>query len=171
MANLFLLVSTKLKDALGVTTSFQDYFLVPEATTLTNLNTWLATYAADLDAVTDSVIMETTFNIVGTLPEGIKVAANATAENERTALFNFQLTDLTYKDGVDTPAIAVAKIVDGKVDVTDTDIVAWAEFHNTTTDGLIPVNTSQVALSTWVDVLLSFRKHRKAESRRSLVVL
>jgi hypothetical protein len=171
MANMFMLVSTKLKDSLGVTTSFQDYFLVPEATTITDLNTWLATYAADLDAVTDSQILETTYSIVGVLPGGIKAAPNAGAENERTALFNFQLTGLTYKDGVDTPSIAAAKLVDGKVDVTDTDIVAWAEFHNTTTDGIIPVNTSKVALSTWVDVLVSFRKHRKAESRRSLVVL
>jgi hypothetical protein len=170
MANIPALLSVELLDALGVTVSMDTFYEVPDTTTLADLNTYLAAYLPKLDAITDSKIVGATFKPRGTLPGGLKASPDEDAENERTGLFNFSQANVPYKNGIDIPAISDAVITNGKIDLTATAVTDWVSIITTTTQGLINVSKFLNALNALLDALISFRKHRKAESRRSFEV-
>ncbi len=171
MPNIPTLLSVELLDALGVTVSMDTFYEVPDTTTLADLNTYLAAYLPKLDAITDSKITAATFKPRGTLPGGLKASPDEDAENERTGLFNFSQSAVPYKNGIDVPGISDALIVNGKIDLTATAVTDWVSIITTTTQGLINVSKFLNALQTLLDALISFRKHRRAESRRSFEVV
>ena len=170
MATVVVQSSTQITDALGVTTTSDLFLQMADTVTLAGLNTWAADYLPLLDAITDGQISGQVFHVHGTLPAGIKVSPASTAEVERTGLFNFSQSSSRYKFGIDVPAIADSKITGGKINLSDSDISAWKTFIGAVTAGVTVVSKFALALGALLDALISFRKHRKAESRRSFEV-
>lgn len=163
------IVSVGLLDALGVPVSFDLYVLVDDAVNVGTLVSWSDEFLPVLDAVTGSQITSITVKQDLPLPgSGIKTTPDAASENERTGLFNFSQATVKYKDGVDVPGLKESLIVDGKIDLTASAVTDWVAFVTTTADTIQPVSKFQYALVALKDALISFRKHRKAESRRSL---
>jgi hypothetical protein len=170
MATIFGHVSLQLLDALGVTVSAPFYTNIDDTKTIAQLMTQAGNLASAVDPVTDSQITQISVQIIGTIPGGLKTSPAATAENERTGLLNFSQTGSPYKYGVDIPAIADSKIVNGKIDLTDGDITFLITLLTSAGTVFSYVSTAIKTLVRLIDALLSFRKHRKAESRRSFEV-
>jgi hypothetical protein len=167
MAMRFGHVAFQLLDKLGVVVSMPIYLDFDDSKTLTAIIGEMSDYAAALDTATDSQITAVTINVTIPVPGGVKSAPADTAENERTGLFNFAQSGLPYRYGVDVPAIIADSIVDGKIDLSNGNITGF--YGQFTTPGIntTPVSTSDKTLTAIKDVLLTFRKHRKAENRRS----
>lgn len=170
MATVFGHASIKLLDALGVTVSMPVYMNIDDTKTVAALLGEVSTMAQAVDDVTDSQIIEVVVSVVGGMPGAGKSAPAATAENERTGLLNFSQTASPYKWGLDIPAIAESKIVGGKIDLTDTEIQNLITILTTAGTVIHWVSTAIRNLVALIDALLTFRKHRKAESRRSFEV-
>lgn len=168
MATVFGHASVQFLDKLGVTVSSPYYLNIDDTKTLAAISTEVASLISSLDAISDSQITGANLQVEITLPGGLKSAPADTAENERTALFNFSQSGSPYRFGVDVPAIADSKIANGKVDLTDTNIQDFITLLKTAGTNLTYVSTAIKALVALIDALLSFRKHRKAETRRSL---
>lgn len=170
MANLLTLVSTEVLDSLGVVTT-QDIFLeVPDTTTLATLTTQVQAYQALLDGITGSALKKTFARIEIPLAGGVKGSAVAGSANEETMLANFSQTGSTYKNGIDVPAVASQLIVNGKIDLSNAGLQAWITWLTSAHSGIQAVSKFVLTLVALVDALITFRKHRKAESRRSVVV-
>lgn len=170
MATQFGHASIKLLDALGVTVSMPVYMNIDDTKTVAALLGEVATMAQAVDDVTDSQITEVVVNIVGGMPGAGKSSPASTAENERTGLLNFSQTGSPYKWGLDIPSIAESKIVAGKIDLTDTEIQNLVTILTSAGTVIHWVSTAIKNLVRLIDALLTFRKHRKAESRRSFEV-
>jgi len=163
-------LSVKIKDALGVETSMSTLHDVTTTDTVADLQTWAAAYLPKLDAITDGQITAATIAVTLTLPGSLKDAPAAHSEVEKTGLFNFGQTGLPYKYGIDVPAISDNVIVNGKIDLTNSDITDWISLLTTLTNGIQAISKAFVVLTGLLDALISFRKHRRAESRRSFEV-
>lgn len=162
--------SVKYLDALGVEVSSPVYVNVDDTKTVAAVLGEISTLTQALDDVSDAQITEVTLNIVGGMPGAGKSAPVSTAEVERTGLLNFSQSASPYKYGVVIPAIAESKIVNGKINLTDTNVQNLVTILTTAGTTLTYVSTAIKALVALIDALLSFRKHRKAESRRSFEV-
>lgn len=167
MATVYSLISVELLDKLGVTVSFDLFVSSPDTATLADLNLWAAAILPHIDALTDSQITKCTYKAGLTLPGGLKATPAATAENERTGLFSMQQATVQYTDGVDVPAIADSLIVNGKIDLTAGAVTTWITDLTTVTQSQTPISKFRYALTALKSALISFRKHRKAESRVS----
>jgi hypothetical protein len=163
MANITGLLSTTIKDALGVETSFPVYVETSDANTLVHLIADAQAYQLVLDNVIDGLIIGQELKITVPL-DAVKTAFTGTAEVERNALFNFSQASIKYKQGFAVPTIAEAAIVNGKVDLTNSSIIAF--FNLLITGGTYLKFTSKFvnALLALLDVVISFRKHRKRET-------
>jgi hypothetical protein len=168
MASLQVLLSVDVLDKLGVSTTHNLFLDAPDTSTLADFNSFLTDYAPLLDAITDGQITAAHVRQQLALPSGLKSAPASTAEVERTGLFNYTMSGNPYKFGIDVPAIADSKIVSGKINLTDSDILAWKSFILTGVGGITIVSKFLQSLIALVDALISFRKHRKQETRRSL---
>ncbi len=170
MATVFGHASIKLLDALGVTVSMPVYMNIDDTKTVAALAGQVSTIAQAIDDVSDSQITEVVVSFVGGMPGAGKSSPVSTAENERTGLLNFSQTASPYKFGLDIPAIAESKIVNGKINLSDSAITNLITILTTAGTAATYVSTAIKALVRLIDALLTFRKHRKAESRRSFEV-
>ena len=170
MANVVTLLSVEILDHLGVTVSHDIFIENADTLTLANLNTFAATYLNVLDPIIDGQITAATFKVKATLPTGIKTAPAATAEAERNGVFNFSQANVPYKNGIAVPTIADSVIVNGKIDLTNTSIQSWITVITVVSSGITVISKFLNALQNLVDAFISFRKHRRAELRRSFEV-
>jgi len=123
-----------------------------------------------VDGISDSEIVGSSINLTTGFSTAIKTTPATTAENERTGLFNFSQTGTPYKFGLDVPSIAEATITNGKIDLSNSSILAFKAAILTAGAALTVVSTAIHSLVALLDALITFRKHRKAESRRSFEV-
>lgn len=170
MANVAVTLAYRLKDYLGDSKSSDGtVLLVPDTTTLATLQTIVNSYTTVLDPVTDAMIdlitLKADMNIVGA-----KSAPIADSNPiEQTGLFNFSQAGVSWKYGVDVPAIATAVINNGKIDL-GAPVAAFYDWFTAAHSGATPVSKYQLALDTLLDVVLAFRKSRKQVSRTSTEV-
>jgi len=159
-----------IQDSLGITTTSDLFVEVPDTFTLASVFSQMRDYGAVLDPITGGLIKDGYYTVQVTRSTAYKSAPVAGSEVEKTFLANFSQTGSTYKYGVDVPAIASALIVDGRIDLANTDLGAWVAWLTAAHSGLQAVSKFALTLIALVDALISFRKHRKAESRRSIVI-
>ena len=170
MADLFGHVSVKVLDSLGVTISVPYYFNFDDASALTDLQTYIDGFLPDLDAVTDGQIVSTEIVLGMVLPGGLKSAPVASSEVEKGGLFNFSQVGSPYKFGSLVPAMKATLIVNGKINLTAAAVTTWLANFTAVGGTASAVSTAIRALGVLKDALVVFRKHRKAESRRSFEV-
>jgi hypothetical protein len=167
MANVFSSLSVELLDELGVTTSMDLFYQAVDTVTLADLNSFAAAVLPDLDAITGSQIMKATYKVGLTLPGSLKSSPAAGSKNEQTGLFQMAQATVPYTDGVDVPGLSDTLIANGKIDLTASAITDWISDLTTTIQSQIPISKFRYALTALRSALISFRKHRKAESRIS----
>jgi hypothetical protein len=169
MANYLAILSVELQDSLGVSTAHDLFLLVPDTAAVSALISWAGNYFIKLDPITDAAGVQAHITLKFT-SAGLKTTPVASSEVEKTGLFNFAQASSLYKQGVDVPAIADATITSGRIDLANTDIVAWRDYVLTAHDGISAVGKFTNDLTSLQDALISFRKHRRAENRRSFEV-
>lgn len=163
-------LSVQMLDKLGVSVSAFIPVAVDDTKTVAAALGDVTTATQRLDQVSDSQIMKAGLTILGPIYGSAKTAPAATAENERTGLFNMRQNTSPYKFGVDVPAIAESLITNGKIDLSQAVITALITYLTTAGSALTPETTSLYLMSALADALLTFRKHRRAENRRSFEV-
>jgi len=166
MANRPGTMSLTIVDELGVKSQLLTNVIVTDATTVAQIET----VANDLVGVTDPIIggqiVSATFKLDCDF-SGAKSSPDAGSRVEQTALFNFSQDSSTYKYGIDVPSISDTVLTLGKVDLTNTDIIAWKDFILATTATVTFAGRVLNALQSLLDVLLTFRKKRKQLDARS----
>lgn len=168
MANLLVQSSIQQVDYLGVPVTHDIFLQVADTVTLATLSSTLASYQALYDAVTGAQLTKNQVHITIPLTGGLKSSPVDGDENEMTGLFNFSMTGSTYKNGIDVPGIKNLLITNGKIDLSNAAITAWVTWLTTAHTSIQAVSKFVLTLVGLLDALISFRKHRKAESRRSL---
>lgn len=170
MAVVQAIVSQQIKDNLGVTASMPLYFEIDDGSTIADMVGFLQTAITATDAVTDGLIVQVGATVTVPLPSGLKSAPAATAEVERNGLFNFLQEDIKYRFGVAVPAFKASLIANGKINLAAAAVTAFTQLISNYGAPGSPdfTSTSYYSLKSLSDALLSFRKHRKAETRRSV---
>lgn len=165
-------IAMRVRDYLGDTASQATYVTFSDATTVAQLITAVQTVQTDLNAITDGVIDLSEIKIVVPLTGGLRVTPVVGSTVENTAMFNFPVAVAPNRTwSSDVPAIAESKIVNGKVDLTDADILNW--IHLFTVAGAVFTFVTEVfqALKTFLNkCVLTTRKHRKQLNRTSTEV-
>jgi len=169
MASLKSHISVKILDDLGVTASAPYYITVDDTQTVASINVLIQDIITDLDAITDGQILSVSLDVDVPLPT-VKTAPVTGAEVERGGLFNWSQANVKYKFGILVPAFKKSLIVDGKINLSDAAVIAWNDLMSTIGGHVDWISTGGNLLSAFTDALLVFRKHRKAEARRSYEV-
>jgi len=168
MANIIGSVSFTGVDSLGVPTNFNADIQFDDAKTAANISTYvndlLDHFTPTSDAGWDKIAV-TLYPVVNN-----PTTAVAGSEAERTGLFNFSQASGRFKYGIDVESIAQTLITDGKIDLTATEVTNWIAYLTAAHSGFVLISKAALALSALVDALISFRKKRSLESRRSFEV-
>jgi hypothetical protein len=145
-----------------------NYINVPDSVTVAQLASLVQAYSAVLDPLTDAQIDRIFVKL--DLPfSGAKSAPVAGSIVERTMLANWEQAAVPYKYGIDVPAISASVLMaDGRIDLTNATITNWTSFLLAAHTAITFVSKFANALVRLLDVLVSFRKHRKQESRRTI---
>lgn len=98
---------------------------LPSTTTEAAVQTFFTSYAALLDAVTDSAIVSASLSTALTVPGGVKSSPTAGANNNSGAMFMF-VTDGLFYTRQRIPAFIASKYAANseEVDQTDADVIA-----------------------------------------------
>lgn len=161
-------VSFRIQDKLGVITSMPIYLSIDDSKTVAAAIIEANILGQKVDGVTDGQILDFGISIDGGHVSGAKSAPTSTAEVERTGLFNFSQSTGPYRFGVDVPALALSLVSNGKIDLTASPVTAFVAAMIGSGVAVTPESTSLYTLAALLDALITFRKHRKAENRRSV---
>lgn len=167
MATVLATVSYKFKDALGVEASDDHIVLkINDTATVADLQTVMDSLTPVVDAVTGAQIILLTLKLDMNI-SGAKSTPDAGSEVERVGLINMSQAGVAWKYGIPIPSWKQTLITSGKMVLTGATaaLVSWLTTDHT---GGTPVSKYGLVLEGALDYLLAFRKHRKAETRRSL---
>jgi hypothetical protein len=104
---------------------------------------------------------------------GFKTAPIAGSRSEQTAIFNLKAAGNNRRWGVDVPGVRDTFVVAGKVDETAGAITTLIHLLDGTTAWSVgqAANAAFQAITGIVDIVLSFRKHRRSLGRTSFEVV
>lgn len=163
--------SARLLDELGTEASMVSYLLVDPAQTLTQVNTALATWLTDLDAITGGQITQAHVAIAPALPGGLKAAPVAGARVEQTGVLNLSSPANNKRFGQAVPSIADSVLHLGKIDLSNAAVQAFIALL--TGGGVLGggyTNQFTQLVTGFVDAIISFRKRRRQLQRSSFEV-
>jgi hypothetical protein len=167
MANKYVTISYQILDSLGDTASTDDIVLaVPEADTLTQLQTHINEFTNALDDITDGQIIKITAKVDVDIVSA-KSAPVEGSEVQRNARFSWSQATIPASYGVDVPAIKDELIVGGKINTADALIGLFVGAFTDVAlgDGIQGVSKARNILIAPRSVLLSFRGDRGPEDR------
>jgi len=163
MANGFL--SVTVQDSVGVKATHVINLVLDGTQTVDDVGSEFNTYLPLFDAVTDGVILSATFNWQVDLPGGLKAAPVAKSTVSRGLLQGWTQATITAKKASTLiPAIILAMIsaTTGKLDPTNTAYLAWrGHLLGLTGPAITFVSQWRYAITGHIDILETFRKHRK----------
>jgi hypothetical protein len=162
------LVSFTILDYYGSSGSVPIYVAIDTAQTVAQMLTFLDAQQALLVPLTEGEITEGRFELLKTYNVPAPVTDHA-AEIERGGLFNFEQNGAprAYKDGILIPAFNTAKLVNGKINLADVDVIAWVNSIKALSSAVQIVSKFGFLLASLIDTLMTFRKHRKSLTKRS----
>jgi len=152
-------------DAYGITATTLLNIEVDNTKTLTQIDTDLASLAADLAALSQGVLTRVTFR------EVIDVGADPTTavgDVEKGALFNFGNASDSYATGIWVPDVNPSILNgSGLVDLANADVTTFITAMTTAATAITVVTKGVRALTGLIDALISFRKRRKPLERKT----
>jgi hypothetical protein len=166
MTDYLALLSISQKDYLGTKASHDVFLTVPDTVTVAQLATVVNGYNALYGAITGALGLDVQCKIHLSV-SGLPVAAVSGIENEKTGLFSFTQLGSRYAAAIDVPAILESKIVNGKIDLTDTDVadwITWLEGPHTTIQAVSKFGNT---INPLLSAAITFRKHRRSLNRTS----
>ena len=153
-------------DADGETVSFDVPFKFDNTVaTLANIISWIQGLAIQIDAISEGKVTKLRFCLVAGLPSGLKSAALANSDNEKTGLMTFSVTGSPNKFGVDIPAFLQTKFTGNQIATGDPTVAAAIAYLTTANFNVTPADRYENALATVSTAVKTFRKHRRALRR------
>jgi hypothetical protein len=156
------------QDALGVPTNYNQDFSFDDAKTAAQIATFANDAFDHFTPTSDAGWTGIAVTLYPVTNNPTSIGADSIAE--RTGLFNFSQATGRFKYGVDVESIAESLIVNGKIDLSATEISNWIDYLVAAHSGFTLLSKAAQALVALIDALISFRKKRKLESRRSFEV-
>lgn len=171
MANYQAIVSIGLQDWLGVEVPLDAFVTIADTTTIAQVVSYVQAWCALVDPCTDAMGVLAHFKLQFA-STGLKTAPTSPGSPvEQTLLSNYAQNGSPYKSPLDLPSIAQAKIVNGKVSPTDTDIAAFTGYLLALHTGIQGVSKFGNILQAVTDNAITFRKHRKSENKKSTTIV
>lgn len=160
-------LSLTVVDELGTEASTVAYLMVDPTEPLAALAATAQAWATAIDGVIGGQITKVSAVLLPGLPAGLKVAPAAGSRVEQTAVINFKDATSGHRFGMAIPSYADAKILLGKVNLSDAQVQAVVQLITTVTGTAAFSTPARLVITAAVDAILSFRKHRKSLSRSS----
>jgi len=156
------------QDALGVPTNYNQDFTFDDAKTAAQIATFANDAFDHFTPTSDAGWTKIAVTLYPVVNNPTTIGPDSIAE--RTGLFNFSQASGRFKYGVDVESIAETLLVDGKINLSATEISNWVDYLVAAHSGFTLISKAALALVALIDALISFRKKRKLESRRSFEV-
>jgi hypothetical protein len=157
-------ISLALKDANNVRSNLLLHTSVPEATTVTQLIALGNLVATDYKAIGNAGVVDVTASVRDTSSVS---AAASDADVSSGVVFDFpNNTGQLY--GSYVPSFKDTLIVNGRPNLADAGVIAWAALVAATTTGINFTNPEYQALLAYVSAFRSIRKHRRKTHSSSL---
>ncbi len=160
--------SASFVDDAGVRATALDYVSYDGALTTVNdlLDAALA-WGTLVDPLSDAQCTSVTVSITQTGVPGAKSAPVADSTVERTALFSFHQAGSVHISSTDIPGFANSIITNGRVDLTNSAVIAFINYMQNATQPFAPQSVAGRAILAFMHVVLSFRKRRKQRIKTS----
>ena len=164
MATVLGLVSVQITDAIGITGT-TDYFIeADDSKTIAQLMADALSLANAEDAISQGNLTEYSVKLIVPVTPG----GAASGDIEKGGLFNFNNASDPYAQGYFVPDIAPSVLdAQGRIDLSNVNVTAFITFLTTAHTVITVVTKGVRALTALKDALVSFRKHRKALTRRT----
>lgn len=148
------IVSYTVIDADGDQASIPIYVSYDDATaTLATITTWVQQVAGYLDAITDTQVTKINVQLSVSIPGGLKPAAVAGSDVERTGLITYNLTTPAGKAyGQDIPGFATDEFTGDAINTGSLDVLQWT---GRMTGAVAPFTAKN---DLWSSTLASVRK-------------
>jgi hypothetical protein len=168
MANKECQLSIQVEDVDHVPASIVYYFLVPEAVTLTLIQTAINTLVPLLDAILGDVIIGITFKVDVSIV-GAKGAAIAGAQTEMTGLQSWIITGVNNRSyGMDFAGALASKFINGVMPTSDLDVAAYEGYLLAPPSGMVLTDeVFQPLAAPSTEIVKTFRKKRKSLKQKS----
>lgn len=168
MANILGIASFQLEDYTGVRASQDQYLLIPDTVTVAQLGSYIASLGAVLDPITGAKGRGATVSLKFTTT-GLKTSPVAGISVERTILSTWNKTGSNYPESIDVPAVAAGALDAAGAPnmVSGSPLGPWSAFLLTPTNGIVVADKLLNVLPSIRDWAVTFRKHRRALSRRA----
>jgi hypothetical protein len=163
----FLLSVTEM-DSLGVTATHNVNLTIAGTQTVDDVGAELNTYLPLLDAIIDTQIIRARAIWEVDLPGGLKAAPVANSEVQRGMLQQWDQANSIYSASTVVPGVSTAVAPNKKVNVANTDYVAWyGHLLGLTGPAIKFVSKFKNQIAARLKVEVTFRKHRKPQVERS----
>jgi hypothetical protein len=135
---------------------------VPSGLTIAQIETWFDAMIAELDPVTDCVLVGASVSVELSIPGGLKASAAADSKVENGALFSF-LCAGNYYTRTRLPAIKDTMMVDNStaVDTSDEDVAAWLTLMTTGDGTVAPCDSREADITSLVSAKFSAQSTRQ----------
>lgn len=166
MATIQGLMSAQITDAIGITATTDAFIEIDDSKTIAQLQSDVLSWANAVEALSQGNL---TRYEVRTITDVTPVSA-ASGDVEKGVLFNFNNATDPYAQGYWIPDLNPAiQTSTGQIDLSNVDVAAFVTFMTTAHTVITVVTKGVRALTALRDALVSFRKRRKPESRRTKV--
>lgn len=168
MADNLVQISVRIADADGEIASMPIYGFAADAVTLLQLIGDVQNIVSSLDDILDGKVLKIGVCLDVVLPAGLKGAAVAGSEIERTAIFPMEIPGSGNKHlSLDIPAFAYSKFFSGSNQVNMADTAVSAFWNNLFTPVHFHMSLPDVVWSPIAPTsgAKTFRKHRKQTKR------
>jgi hypothetical protein len=165
MADVNVQYSFTIQDALGTKASTVLYSHATDTSTGANLAAEWQVLAGLISAITSASVLHGSASIMQTFTDD---APTSDSRVEQTGVFDFPSSVSGRLFGVAVPGLDNSMIVDGEINLSDTDVAAFVSaIEGTYTTGGVFTNNNWQQLNDLADAFISFRKRRKQLSRSS----
>lgn len=161
--------SYRIKDAEGIYANKQMYAVFQSSHSFDDIQAFSDAYAPLLDAITEGEIVNATFRVVLTT-SGLKSSPVGDSDVQEDILISFEKNGSFYSYGDVVPAYIDAINVNGRVDLTNTDLAAYTAFAIAAHSGFAMSDSNGFDLVAVKSGVETFRKKRKQLNARSKTI-
>ena len=166
MANVNGFLSGHIVDQYGIAGESGVVITMADTVTLAQLRTDAATFATDLQNVTQGAVTNVTVKL--DFAGSGEDPATATGDIEKGGLFNFNNATDSYATGVLVPDLSPSVLTGaGLIDLSNASVTTWITWLTTAHTAITVVTKGIRALTALRDALITFRKHRKPLTRKT----
>jgi hypothetical protein len=169
MAAVNAVMSAHIVDRYGIPGQSAAFISIDDTKTVAQLATDVGSYVNEIQNLTDGAVVKG--SVLIELPGSGTLPSAAIGDIEKGGLFNFNNATDSYAQGQLVPDISHLVLNGaGLIDLTNVNVTNFITFMTTAHTAITIVTKGVRALTALRDALISFRKHRKPLTRKTLEV-